>query len=106
MKLDLTTKIKGFDGNPITFKDKELEVKDYIITALTFEGTKEVPHFLDGKQKLRNYQLGMKVMNNDSVELTAEDIVYLKEVGAKCLTILVYGQIVELLEPKEQEKQE
>lgn len=49
---------------------------------------------------MRAYELSMKLMNEDEVELTSEDIVFIKERMLKLYLPLVYGQVCHILEDK------
>lgn len=54
---------------------------------------------IDGVEKLKRYELGMRIMQaKDSIELTAEEIAYIKPMIGKHFYTVVVGQAYHLLE--------
>lgn len=96
MKVDIRQKITGFDGKPIAIDGQQGRDLSYLLLlVLTFES----PEFVvTGSQKIRNFELCVQLSQSDEVELTVEDITYIKQAGEEILTILTYGQLVKALE--------
>ena len=101
MKIDITQKIKGLDGikalpNSETMKD--LTLKDVSINAILAPEEKQK----DGKGKYTDYEIFVKLRDaKKEIELSSEEISRIKEKGALVLGVLVYGQIVDMLEKKD-----
>lgn len=85
--------LKNFNGDDIMDGETPATV-GFVLTNI-LSGRVENPH--------RAYQLGRDIALNDTVELRAEDVVYLKKCveGATHVTALVSGQIIDILERKD-----
>lgn len=89
------TVLKNFDGTPLLVEEKPVELQPILINALLFE---DAELKATAEQKLRAYALGIEITTKDDVELSAEDIVFIKARLLKSYTALIYGQVVGLLE--------
>ena len=68
---------------------------DACVSALLSTYREEV----DGPTKMRRFKLSHKIQRGGDVQLSAEDIVMITELGAKSMATLVYGRVVYLLDP-------
>ena len=84
--------LKNYDGNDI----ENTDLKTVLITCLNHETEKLKP---TAEQKMRAYSLSIDLMKSNEVELKSEDIVFIKARLLNCFTALVYGQVIEILEP-------
>ena len=79
---------------------KVATLKGAVSSALLFQG--QDSERLTGDQKLQRFALAKKVYDaEDKVDLTAEDVVLIKDCVNRIFTPLVYGRLVEALDPKE-----
>lgn len=83
--------LKDFEGKVIKENGKEITIGFLLSNILS--STNSNPH--------RAYQLAKAIATEKTVELKAEDIVYIKEVLSKSpLGALYIGQAIEILESK------
>ncbi len=103
MKVNLNQSFMDYKGQPIIEKDKdgnghETNIADYVAKNLFMLAQ------LDGKpveadKMLLAYKLSTRIVKNPSdVELTSEEITFIKEVMSKSLVVGCYGQLVDILE--------
>jgi len=98
----LNTPIKDLDNKDITdpANGKTANLKDSVTTALLFQDQNTGQ--LTGEEKLKRFALAKKVHDApETVDLTAEDIVLIKDCVNKLYTTLIYARLVEALDPKE-----
>jgi hypothetical protein len=97
MKVDVTQNIKNLnDTFVIDVMTKEpVTLRDVLITSVTMD-VKNQPK--SGPDKLKCYQFGIKLQESDTVELTTDDIVFLKQEVAKVQGTLIYGRVCDILE--------
>ena len=89
--------LKNFDDSLIEVDQKGgfLFLKKVLIDSLCYEDTEIKP---TPEQKMRAYDLCMKLTSEEVVELLSEDIVFIKVRLLKLYNALIYGQVVKLLE--------
>ena len=101
MKINITQKIKapdGIKGLPNSETKKDLTLKDICINSLLAPEEKQS----DAKKKYTDYEIFVKLRDaTKEVDLSSEEISRIKEKGALVLGVLVYGQIVDMLEKKD-----
>lgn len=98
MKLDTKQILKGYDGEPARINDKEISLDNVLINALAYEDGEIKPTAIE---KMRAYKLSVDIYGG-TVELNSEDIVFIKgRLLVMGYTPIIYGQVVEMLEPKE-----
>jgi len=98
----LNVEVNDLDGKAVLDPDsgKPATLKSATTSALLFQGQDDSK--MTGDQKLARFALAKKVHDaSDTVDLTAEEIVLIKECVNKIFTPLVYGRLVEALDPKE-----
>ena len=104
MKINIAQKIKGLDGIkalPNSETGLDLTLKDVSINAILSPDEKQK----DGKKKYTDYEIFVKLRDAEKeIDLSSEEISRIKERGALVLGVLVYGQVVDLLEQKEIKK--
>jgi hypothetical protein len=96
MKIELTTVINNLDEQPVLeAPGKPLTLRIAIIHALTTDERGE------GKQKFDRYELAVKIKRaGQSIDLTAEEVVTIKECVGKAYYPVVVGPVFNLLDPK------
>ena len=97
MKVNLDMEILDIKGNPIVIQGEEgfLTLKDVCINAILLE---EQDEKIEGKEKVRRYQLALKINEGGTLNFSVEDLTLLKEKVGKMYTILVAGQALPLLD--------
>lgn len=97
MKVDLTKQITNFDGESISSganNGNSITVGLIVRNALGAGAEKE-----SGDQKLKKFKIGLKCVA-DKPDLSAEEInVIVKAVEAMGATSLIYGRVIEALDP-------
>lgn len=103
MKVNLNVPFKNYKGQPIIVKDakdNDLEVimADYVAKEL-FALAKIDGNPVDPNKMLIAYKLGTRIIKEPSkVEVSSEEITFIKEVMSKVLVAGCYGQLVDVLE--------
>ena len=94
---DFNRTVKNFDGTDIEDKEskKKLDFKTVCVNSLLAAHPNESP---DGTEKLRRYDLAMQIYKDEKEDLSAEEIVLLKELISKVFTTLVVGQVFKALD--------
>lgn len=93
--------LKEFDGSDmmVTLKDGRKEpvpLKTILVNALCFSNQEIRP---TAEENMRAYQLCSELMNEDAVELKAEDVVYIKRrLLVAYPSPVIYGQVVKMIE--------
>lgn len=105
MKINLDVEILDIRGRPIIIQGEEevLTLKDVCINAILLEGQDEK---IEGKEKVRRYQLALKIKEGGVQNLSVEDLSLLKEKVGRMYTVLVAGQALPLLDGEEIKKLE
>lgn len=98
MKINFNIELKDMDGKPIMeTKDKPLLLDKVCVNAVLSEIPDEKT---TGEQKLQRFQLAKKIYGAGEIDVTAEEIVLLKDKIGKLYLPLVVGQVFEILEGK------
>jgi len=101
MKIDITQKILGVNGTtPLLNQETKcnLTLRDVSINAILAPEEKQS----DAKKKYTDYEIFVKLRDaTKEIDLSSEEISRIKEKGALVLGVLVYGQIVDMLEKKD-----
>ena len=104
MKIDFSRKLKTLDGKPIKIpKGKDLTLKDAVTNALlqAHEDEKNLP----GKEKAMRYHLSMRIYGaKEPILLKSEECTLIKDLVGKAYLPLLVGQIWEIIDPAEKEK--
>lgn len=103
MKIDVRQPLTMLSGEPITLpnSDELLSLRWACREALLAHNPKEEA---DATEKMRRFKLSWRIENNDSVDLSAEEIAMLKKLLAQHLTTLVAAQAALALERKKLDK--
>jgi hypothetical protein len=98
MKIDFFKQLLDMDNKPIMeTKDKPLLLDKVCVNALL----QEVPNEqTTGEAKLLRFKLAKKIYGVSEVEVTAEEIVLIKDRVGKQYLPLIVGQVYEILEGK------
>ena len=104
MKVKLNTELKDFEGNAVIFSmaTTEKEAVNATLGRMMIESllaTFRDEENLSGDEKLKRWQLAIKIKNADvMVELTVEEVALVKKLIGKAYSTLIVGQVWELLE--------
>jgi hypothetical protein len=91
MKVNLNKQFVDFNGNPVPES-----ISDAIAKNLFFGNGVSADN---ADAKYAAYKLCSKIMNaSGAVDLTAEELVLIKQVAEKSFTPGAYGQVIDLLE--------
>ena len=89
-------KLVDYEGKVIKNGEEELDLKTVIVNALNHLSQKLTP---TAEEKMRSYLLSMDFMMDNEVSLKSEDIVYIKTRLLEIYNPLVFGQVMQILEP-------
>lgn len=104
MKFDTAIVIKNYDGKDVLTTDYDTEgnsiaipltLRKTIIDAINNQLEGEV---VTAEQKTKTFGLSVKLYENREVQLTADDITFIKERVGKVWNAVVYGRICELFD--------
>ena len=100
MKIDVEQVLTTISGEVLEIaEDTPITVKKTCVDVLL--AITEADKGSNGEQKLRYYNLANKIQSGGEVDLTAEEVVLLKErIGTICPTLIV-GKMFEILDPRE-----
>lgn len=100
MKIKTTLELVDFEGKTMKVNNSPVLLRTILINGATYEnsGNKEMPiRKLSSEEKIKAYCLGRRIMEKDEVDLTTDEIVFIKK-GLQAASALVYGQVVDILE--------
>lgn len=102
MLVKLDTPILDIEGNPVRDGEEELTVRKCLVGSLLNSPDQ---HQVDGAEKHKRFVLALRVQNHkdESINLTAEQIVLLKKVAGHSFSPLLVGRLYEVLEPDNKE---
>jgi len=96
MKIKLNAVLKDIDGKtPLKIQNRAMSVKDVCIQAILTPGKDEKP-----ERKYKNYEIFRKLDEAEEVDLSVEDISYLKKKVGELFPPLIMGQVWDILEKK------
>jgi|TARA_Y100000310_G_scaffold101711_1_gene99821 hypothetical protein len=98
VKIKTTTKLKGLDGEILTYpvsedKTAPLTLRKVIIDALLAPNDE-----MDGEAKIKAFNMAKYVSSLDTVELSIDQAAWIKERVNKQWATLVYGIVNEIFE--------
>lgn len=93
MKRDFDKPLLDLDGNPFT-DQATLKSVAFLVLSAALEGDQALP----ADQKLKQFSLLQTIHKGGVVEISAEDISLIKSRGAKCLSVIAFGRLCEMLE--------
>lgn len=96
MKIDFDVKFKTFDGQDIAMRDKPATLKDISVESLM--GLLEEEKNLSGEEKLKRYELALKIKDGGIIDISVEDIALIKKLTGKMFAPLIVGQAWKNLE--------
>lgn len=99
--IDFTTALRDLDGTPLHADGKRLTLGGACIGALS-----NPRRPLVAKTQIEDCALAKRILGNDTLDLSAEDIVKLKERIEDINKPVLYAQACELLDPKPQQDDE
>lgn len=103
MRIDTRQTLKDYEGNDIketkvkngVSEETPLTIRDVISIALNSQFRDEV---FTAEKKAQIFQLSLKIYKDNEVNLTAEEIVLIKEQVGKIYNPLVYGRVSEIID--------
>lgn len=110
MKINVTTKLLGYNGKPMKTQDTDMEklangqyperdflVRDAIITSLnTMLPEEQMP----AETKIRVHYVSQKVFLENEPELNVDELHLIKERAGKILTPVAFGSLAAIIDPK------
>lgn len=110
MKIDGTQVLKDYEGKPILVdrerdkdgkrgKRKKLTLRDVISTAINANPAPPAKP-MAAETKNKAYQLSVKIWSKKEVDLTVDQLAFVKERVGDVYTPLVYGRVCDILEGK------
>lgn len=113
MKIDFTQCLQTWTGEPLELTKTQCPMCNRPTTTrpatlravcadtLVMERPNDRDYQVDGEEKARRYQLALRIMNEDIVDLTPEDLALIRKLCPKIFGPIVVGQIWTMLDPKE-----
>lgn len=87
MKIKLDQEVVHPNGKPITYPDgSTMKVKDVVMSGLSFFEER-----MSSQTKTKRYQIALKVVSGDEVDLTTDEIVEIKKSIEQTTAPFVYG---------------
>jgi len=107
-KFDLSKPLTALDGEPIKNQAGEyITAASIIVNALlTDEPPSQGNPGKSGEEKASDYDMAMRVFKDSDkgmVSLSVDEVVRIKNLVAKTGTTMAYGQLVQILDPKDEE---
>lgn len=101
MKIKVTTPVLEYNGDklyqdPPTNK-KMYDIRTAIIAAINYIEQGEV---LTAEEKNKIFSISTRVWAHADVDLTIDDLSFIKEKAGKSLFPLYYGRLLEVIDPK------
>ncbi len=105
MLVDVTKELKNFDGEPIYLntggEPTDMTVRNTAVTLLA-AGMRDEK--IPADDALVRFQLAQRVHDQDKLELDVDEISLILRLTSESFTPLVYGRMVELLDPAKLKK--
>jgi len=101
MKIKTDVVLKNLDGQVMKDNDGKGNAVDATLKMAIVNAVLAPVQNEKGTDKIKKYELAMKVHKNKEVDLTAEDISLIKERVGELFPPLIVGQVYNLLEGKE-----
>lgn len=96
MKINFKQKIKNFDDtDAVDESGKQVTLDVVCINALMSNNPEER---VSGDEKLKRYDLALKIKNSNELNLSSEDITLLKKLIGNVYSTLIVGQSYKMLE--------
>jgi len=96
MNIDLTTVMLDIDGKLLKKGKDDLTLKTVIISALLQLSVDEKNLSID--EKLKRYDLALRIQKSDAISLESDDIVLIKKLVNKIYGTIIVGQVCNILE--------
>ncbi|MBI3677405.1 MAG: hypothetical protein HY243_12400 [Proteobacteria bacterium] len=95
MRINISGNVRNLNGEDVTEEGVPLTIRAVIVNSLLGQFQAEI---ISGVEKLRRFKLAEKISGNASeVDLTAEDVVLIKDQVAKHYSPLAVGRVYERL---------
>lgn len=101
MKIKTDVVLKNLDGQVMKDNDGKGNAVDATLKMAIVNAVLAPVQNEKGTDKIKKYELAMKVHKNKEVDLAAEDISLIKERVGELFPPLIVGQVYNLLEGKE-----
>ena len=97
MKIDFSKQLVNLSGEPLRDESSDRPVTlGYVIVNDLLSDDPKNP--LEGTEKLERYELAKAVHKGEKDDLSAEEIVLIKQLVGKLLSTMVVGQVFEMLD--------
>ncbi len=109
MRLKVTDPVKDYEDKPMLTSDdggkttREFTYREAIVTALNAVDRDEV---MPPETKAKVYLITTKLYAKKEVDLTLSELTLIKERAGKILTPVVYGRLIEIIDPKADSKED
>jgi hypothetical protein len=100
MLLNVTTIMKNFDGIGLQEPNENGEMQNVTLRAILVNALMVVEKNDTGVKKAEKYGLAIEIQRNDEVEVTAEQVVTLKEAVGKPYGPVIVGPVFAILDGK------
>lgn len=107
MRINVQQELLGFDGKPLQMRESEdsdmvnMTLADAIMLSLTNGLSQE--NLQNGKDKFKRFSIGLRCQaSHDSdgeMVLTSKEITMIVESAERCLPVVTFGRLVEIIEP-------
>ena len=96
MKLNPTEVLRDYRGNPIRMGDADMTLRDAVTTALN---ALDPQRLLTAEKLNKAFQISVKMHSaKDTVNLTVDDMAFIKERAALVYNALVFGRLSQMFE--------
>ena len=110
MKIDVTQVLKDYENKPIfrsetnergrIVQSKEKLTLRWVISTAVNTSTQGKP--MTAEQKNKAYQISLKVWKDKEVNLTVDDLAFIKKQVGEIYTPLVFGRVSDIFEGKKE----
>lgn len=95
MKINVTRNMLEIDGRVIRANDKDVNLRECLINVLAYVPASRAVAIED---KIKRYKLAKKIFENETPDISAEEIVLLKKLLNETYGPTIVGQACEILE--------
>lgn len=98
MKINPTQVLKNYEGEPLKDSGKDLTLGRALINTINLVIAGDEETKMNAEEQVRAYELSIKLLNEEEVELKAEDVANIKKRIVKTYSPVVAGQVIQILE--------
>lgn len=97
MRIKVTDILKDYAGNDLSQEEKPLDYRTVFVVAMNNAAPGEI---FTAEDKAKIYGLSVKLYASDEVDLTIDDMAFIKKRVSVIWSPLVYGKVNELFETR------